>query len=492
MPRETAFWFFLLVTSSLYLLSDPTADNDLWVHLKSGLFILESGAVPRTDVFSYTAAGHPWVDHEWLSQVLLAWIYGTFGSRGLFAWKLVLGLLALALLAADVLRTRLPLPLRVVLLVLGLSVLSRGFAPRPQIFTYAALAGLFFVLRRTPSPSPWALALAFALWANLHGGVLAGLGVLGVRAVWNAFVLRSEARRSALGCLAALLAFLFLNPYGPSLGLYVREELFFPHPITEWQPLALEPAQGTFLLLAGGFVLTLFRTEFRGRGWEAGLGVLFLVFAFRHQRHTPLFALAALPLLAENLERFLASPPPAFLRFGRTLFLSEPARRILLAGVAAVSVLQLSLLIARAFEHRFRIVYDRRDYPVGAVTYLRECGIGGNAAVPLDWGGYVLWHLSPDVRVSLDGRFATVYPVRAVRDNFDFFAGERVEGFLRRYETDLVFAPTGSPLDLSRVPGWHPIFRDDTCVLWARTPILEKARSCPPVRTPRSPRLFFP
>jgi len=53
----------------------------------------------------------------------------------------------------------------------------------------------------------------------------------------------------------------------------------------------------------------------------------------------------------------------------------------------------------------------------------RRVGASLNLAVPLDWGEYVLWFLAPQVKVSLDGRFATVFPEQVVADNFDFFTG---------------------------------------------------------------------
>ena len=40
---------------------------DYWWHLASGAFIVRTGAVPRTDPFSYTAAGDRWVDVQWHS-----------------------------------------------------------------------------------------------------------------------------------------------------------------------------------------------------------------------------------------------------------------------------------------------------------------------------------------------------------------------------------------------------------------------------------------
>ena len=70
--------------------------------------------------------------------------------------------------------------------------------------------------------APWLWPPLFALWANLHGGYLFGLGVLGLHAIdatESAFsdpAARSRARRIWLGVLAASAA-AALNPWGVAI-----------------------------------------------------------------------------------------------------------------------------------------------------------------------------------------------------------------------------------------------------------------------------------
>src|SRR5512141_1861196 len=51
------------------------ADTDMYWHLRTGQYILETRRIPNADPFSSTMLGQPWVDVHWLSQVIL---YGTF------------------------------------------------------------------------------------------------------------------------------------------------------------------------------------------------------------------------------------------------------------------------------------------------------------------------------------------------------------------------------------------------------------------------------
>ena len=72
--RERPLWAMLALVAALGLLvgSYAIANTSIGWHLASGHFILDHHAVPRTDPFSTTAEGTPWIDHEWGFQLILA------------------------------------------------------------------------------------------------------------------------------------------------------------------------------------------------------------------------------------------------------------------------------------------------------------------------------------------------------------------------------------------------------------------------------------
>src|SRR5689334_22876481 len=80
------------------LLSADKADPDLWMHLRAGRLMVETRDVPRADVFSFSAAGRPWVSHEWLFQLLAYAVFSACGARGLMAVKALVGAATLACL----------------------------------------------------------------------------------------------------------------------------------------------------------------------------------------------------------------------------------------------------------------------------------------------------------------------------------------------------------------------------------------------------------
>ncbi len=80
-PNWSRLWAVVLAATFLSFFFANEADNDLWGHVLFGRDMLSQHALPRTDTYSYTATGAPWVNHEWLAQVLFAVAYGIGGGK---------------------------------------------------------------------------------------------------------------------------------------------------------------------------------------------------------------------------------------------------------------------------------------------------------------------------------------------------------------------------------------------------------------------------
>jgi hypothetical protein len=461
-------WTLLLASSVLYFFWNNEADNDLWGHLRFGRDMIAAGAIPRLDTYAYTAVGQPWVNHEWLSQVLMAAVYEWAGTAGLLVSRFALATATFLLVIADV-RHRTDSPhLRGVVGLLVIAVLSRGLALRPQVFTYCFIALTLLLLgrygrgRRT---ALWWFPPIFLVWANLHGGFVLGLAILGLFAGADLLASGKRSFRHWLAFMASALA-TALNPYGLRLFSYIGNELNRPHPIGEWQPAAMETAQFAFLTM---FLLlcatSVYTRDWRRHGWQivlaAGIGLL----ALRHQRHTPVFALCAAAPLASQLTAALRRIGPRL-----PFALGLGSRRMIGAAMVVLALLQLGLAGKRYHDSGLRLVYDPSEYPVQAVRALHAAGTRGNVAVPLDWGEYVLWFLAPEIKVSLDGRFATVFPERVVEDNFNFFAG--APGWRRlidAYPTQAALVPAGAPCPIRTLPDWRLAYRDRWAEVYVRS-----------------------
>ena len=76
------------------------ADTDLWGHLRFGQLLLRQGPHPGPDPYSYAPHLPQWLHHEWLSEMLMAWIYTGAGVIGLKLWKLFCTAATILLIAA--------------------------------------------------------------------------------------------------------------------------------------------------------------------------------------------------------------------------------------------------------------------------------------------------------------------------------------------------------------------------------------------------------
>ena len=71
-------------------------DGDVRWHIAAGQWMLDHGAILKTDPFSFTFRGKPWVAFEWLSEVIYASAYKLSGFAGVSA------IVSLALVALHV------------------------------------------------------------------------------------------------------------------------------------------------------------------------------------------------------------------------------------------------------------------------------------------------------------------------------------------------------------------------------------------------------
>src|SRR5262245_4925249 len=260
----------LVLGAGLFRSSSTVADPDLWGHIRFGRDILAGWSIPRTDDYSYLSQSDEWINHEWLCEVLLAGLFDNFGTRGLLVFKTVILLGSLGLVFRHLLiqggqgvRPGIVLLLVLIMLLVGCRTV------RPQLFTYFLFLHLLLMLYYAGQGHClllWFVPLLLAVWSNLHGGFLAGLGILFVWAVVHSGSAAYNLARGTqvkfvalLGILAAsaggLLA-TFLTPYGTGLLAFLMRTATASRPeISEWAPIHLLSVDGIAYLafLALGF-----------------------------------------------------------------------------------------------------------------------------------------------------------------------------------------------------------------------------------------------
>jgi hypothetical protein len=513
----------LLVVTVLAFSFDTFVDPDLPGHLGFGLAHLHSGSLTATDPYSYTVPGEPWINHEWLFELAIAWIWTHAGDAGLvllqaLAWGGT-GLLILGLVRRS---SRDLLPGAVAYLMFISGVVA-AITIRPQLFTYLFFAVELLLLERARAGQRWALALLpplIAVWTNVHGGFLAGLGVFGLFAaglVADAALGRAapgdlpgtdpRARwTAALACGSAVLAGLatLLNPYGAELHRWLQWSLVMPNPgVSEWRPLSLIRKTGGVDLHAVFFLtfIALSAAALVARAWReprriplahAFVLLVTAVLGVRHVRHVPFFAMAAAAFvpgaLSDLYRRFVPVPAP-----GDDLDPTAARRmRVVFALLGAFAI--TGKLLWPSPTHGLKLWLDvRHDWPTGAIRYLDERIASDRPErrlfVFFDWAQLAIWRWHPRLLVFYDGRHRTVY-MRDARGeigkefpqveamHFDFLRPdpERTLDWHAALEyppghgAELVLIPAGGWADdrMRAHPGFRLEYEDDQAVLYAR------------------------
>src|ERR1017187_5100612 len=115
---ERGLLFLLFCAMGCWLWRPIQHENDIFWHLASGRYMLENHRIPRLDVFSFTAAGHPWVNHEWLFQIPAFLAVRLAGISGIILLKILLILGAFYFISRRLSRNQIPLFLRWAVLAL--------------------------------------------------------------------------------------------------------------------------------------------------------------------------------------------------------------------------------------------------------------------------------------------------------------------------------------------------------------------------------------
>jgi hypothetical protein len=476
--RHEVLVLVFLASTLLALATTTSIDPDLWGHVRFGLDMLEQHRVHADDPYSFTS-DRPWVNHEWLAEVVLAASYQAAGGTGLMLLKVAL-IAATALILYPAMRLRAsPAQARLLLLVPLAALVPLTRTVRPQLFSILAFGiMLAVVLRyRASRQARWLVALPplFCLWANAHGGWVLGGATLAALLLPGAARGTLRERLVIAATLISCAAAPLLNPYGLGLYTFLAETLSVPRPeIVEWRPVLYAGLDWIALWLATAVVGAFWfrRGYWRRHPANALLILVFDVLAFQVARLIGFAALVTAALLSEDGSA-ASGARRAPVQRARTLRLSPVAVALVLVATCGSAAVVVSNLRCLADTESWAV-------PAGDAAFLRDALPAGRLLTWFNWGQYAMWHLGPAVKVSFDGRRETVYSQRFIDEHMNLYAaGPGWRAILDRLAPQLVWLPPTAPLaDRLRTEGWHVVRRTPGSVILARAP-LERAERPP-------------
>ncbi|MGD0886112.1 MAG: hypothetical protein ABSA46_14805 [Thermodesulfovibrionales bacterium] len=506
------FSVFLFFASLLLYLTLPISDPDFWWHLASGKWIVQNGSLMHNDPFSfpYQFSADPLrkgliLKQFWLSQILFYGIYVIGGFQGIIVMRAAVLTLMFFFIYRLMRQNGAARLLSIVLIYIAAAVIIKEFqyiGDRPQLWTSFFSVFIIYILEALREKKKWAYAalpLLMLLWGNMHGGFVLG-DVIILIYIASALLSRSAVKGFYIVCGSSILLS-YVNPNGFStvflvLALFVQAYREYTQSITETQSIfshsslagifrSLPYLSSLFLLSIVSFILNIGNLK-KTRKEFIFLFLLSCIMGYKAIRFIIFFACIASFVTAVNFKTFLGriSFPRLLSRFEGKLklaaFLLSVAVTIFFAWDYASSGFELTGL-----------KYDRpylTDYEE-AVNFLKSNGMTGNLFNDYNQGGYLIWGLTPEFKIAIDGRnlYNEVFTIyKTVIDNpfqpiSQYDRAPVYKVFLDSFGVDFALISgcdpvSGVPIALVPVllsdPGWALVYADRYALIFMRdTPV---------------------
>jgi tetratricopeptide (TPR) repeat protein len=485
-------------------------DFDLGWQLATGRWIVQHRHVFSTDVFSYTAAGQPWI-YPVLSGIVFYLSY-LAGGYALLSWMgaiVCAGTVGLLVRRQSLIGSALA--------VVAVPLIANRTQPRAEMFSTILFAAFVSLLWRNYRSAPsrlWLLPILMVAWVNLHLGFVAGLALCAAYVLLEVLDLPSRTtRHTALArlqrawpWLALTAAATVVNPWRPFLYLALirqeRAQSLHTAWIVEWENVPLSRAslhqaldwrdpQSCFWWLIFVVLISACIALWRQR-WGAALLLIASVYlAIQHVRLQALFACIAVVIAGAILDELLDRTPPNENVPRADPRAPSPTRmQLAIAGILLVTA--TSLAFARAADLISNRYYMRSIlrasfgtglswwYPERALDFLQREKLPANVFNPYSLGGYLTWRLFPAYRDYIDGRaipfgphlFFRAYELsvdppdsRAWRQEAETRGINTIIVPLSRYQGMTLFPQLGA---FCRGQSWRPVYLDEVSAIFVR------------------------
>jgi hypothetical protein len=470
-------------------------DPDLWGHLKFGEYIVLNKTLLFKDIYAFIPTKSLWVNHEWLSEVLFYSLF-SINKAGII----------LLLSKAIVLSSAILLPwfyvskksknhyLNCFLFAVLILVMSYGSAIRPQIFSYLFFSLTVFIIDKFSLNNKityFSLPLIFILWVNFHGGVLAGLVLVYFIAIYEIFCyLISHFKNKqdvfqynkfkVLIIPVVLTLLLIVNPYTYHYFGYIIDAITMKRPcIEEWRSVFSTVANFTYLKLLVIIIIITFLTTIKYINKDRFLKILLisllLFISLLHSRHLPFLTILCAYYLPQLISDALAN-------FKVVEKIYNSSSKLVIDGIITFFLCFLSVVcLYNTFYIDGKPDYYLRislittpqyiGYPVNSIIFIKKNHIKGNMITDFNWGEFIIYQLYPSVKVSIDGRYETVYDNSIFEDNLAFLDAKKGwQTILRKFNPDLILVSKGDNIAsiLFRSKNWKLLFSDFEALLFVK------------------------
>lgn len=467
----------------LFLLGFSTTatnyDLDLWARLIAGMGVMQTGHVLKYDFLSYTPT-HIWYDHEWGSGVVFYLTQHLFGAAGILFLQTILVFLIFFTISKIIkLRgvTTTTTPYNFLFYYYGYISISyiADMPVRCQLFSFLFFTIFLYILelaRNGKQKYLWYLPLIMIIWNNLHGGSVAGIGLIVLYIVGE--FLNTKSVKNYILTLLATLAVLPINPWGfEYLGFLFNANTMDRSYILEWwglfssditiSKLTFKFKLYTLILLLTEAIFLIMNFKLKKIKPDATKFLVVLTSLIFSILHVKLIPFAVILMMCFLYDDFYT----VFNTLTKNFF-----NRIAMAKDAIVYVIIIIFAISAIKINGFGPYLNVFRFPLRAVEFVKINNLKGNILQDFSNGSYVSYKLYPNNKIFMDGRYEEVYAPALLKLYNDFCtASPNWDELLKLYPPDIMILEKKYLVfkKLKADKNWKEIFEDGATGVFVKT-----------------------
>ena len=383
--------------------------------------------MPSQDIFSYPSIGAKWIPFEWGWDVLTYSIFSTGGfiAISIFRTILICGIFFILFLAVK----KFKIPENIFLIfavILSLGILTR-FSIRPHLISYLffALIVLIFIEHRYFHSGKktyyYLLPIIFLLWANMHMGVITGIGLFTLFVLIDGYDLikkKDEGKKSKFKLLSIVYIIsiwaMLINPHFIETYTYVlsHSQMNMLEQINEWKspfssasvPASAYNLKIYFFFLFSGLVIVYYSIK-RKDYFPSIIYLLLAIYSAQGNRFITDFLILSFPFYLLGVNELLISFKKVKLYTENIIFTSVTGLIILFFIFSIINGKLYKDYLGTTFRET-GFGESEKFFPAQAVDFIKREGIdktGEKIFNNLRCGGYFIWNL-PGKQNFIDSR----------------------------------------------------------------------------------------
>lgn len=502
LTSQWTWWHALLffgLAYTLFVLSYPVGENDIYWHLRMGQDIWEYHRLTGNPDWTFGPYIPGWETTQSGSELFFYLLYKTFGWNGILLYRIISGLTIIALTCytsykfiPKVYWRNFGVRTLSVTVVFGLAGVILAIQERPQAFSYIFLPILGVVLYRIlytgKYPNAGIIFLWVALWTCLHG-----VSTLVAPLIFLFWALRATAKKTGhplpiydtnpnfLRSPIIVITAAFLGTLANPLGWRIYERAYAIQQasidtLAEWgKPAVSSPLFVSLMLLLITWVISIIILTkkgfpLRGLTVEGASFIILLIWASTAIRMIPIIIFLIIPIVSRRLAQAWTKPTNGWDRKNMNL-------------VNGFVIITWSIVLPFVFLHGFNSKPVPEETPVRILSGLHTTEGQRNYFVDYNLSGKVQLFSKTGDKTNWDGR-SDRYGAELIKQQTDIYHTQ--QGWEDKFSayseaTDAIIPAEVSLVETLQEKGWTVACEEGEWVWLTR---LNMQGECPTVQKP--------